>query len=233
MVEMIKVRCSLTRAATGSVLAMSVFVYWPKRTQAMLHLCVIGTSTSPSFGTFAPRYSNSRTFSIPSPICFLVALDKLLKDHGNLQSGIQLTPTLLFSHIAYADDAALPDKDVDTSSSRLTHLAEKANEEAGMEINNIPKTMAQHVMHNPPVSNTTEEDIDHFNLEFQFKCDKCDMSYPTKHGLSVHQGRRCKKRKNAKKPSRKGTVADRIVQKKKKEEQQKSYPKVKNGNEEI
>jgi hypothetical protein len=38
----------------------------------------------------------------------------------NLQSGIQLTPTLLFSHIAYADDAALPDKDVDTSSSRLT-----------------------------------------------------------------------------------------------------------------
>ena len=68
--------------------------------------------------------------------------DKLLKDNGNLQSGIQLTPTLLFSHIAYADDAALPDKDVDTSSSRLTHFAVKANEEAGMEIN-IPKTMAQ------------------------------------------------------------------------------------------
>ena len=101
-----------------------------------------------------------------------------------------------------------------------------------MEIN-IPKTMAQHVMHNPPVSNTIEEDIDHYNLEFQFKCDKCNMSYPTKHGLAVHQGRWCKKRKNAKKPSRKGTVADRIVQKKKKEEQQKSYPKVKIGNKEI
>ena len=39
---MIKVRCSLTRTATGSELAMSVFVYWPKRPQAMLHLCVIG-----------------------------------------------------------------------------------------------------------------------------------------------------------------------------------------------
>ena len=50
---------------------------------------------------------------IPSPICFLVALDKLLKDHGNLQSGIQLTPTLLFSHIVYADDAALPDTQAD------------------------------------------------------------------------------------------------------------------------
>ena len=134
---------------------------------------------------------------------------------------------LLSSHISYAADSALRDKDVGTSLSRLTHFAEKANKEAGTEIN-IPKTMAQHVMHNPPVSNTTEEDIDHFNLEFQFKCDKCDMSYPTKHGLSLHKGRWCKKRKNAKKPSRKGTVADRIVQKKKKEEQQKSYPKVTN-----
>ena len=79
---------------------------------------------------------------IPSPICFLVALDKLPKDHGNLQSGIQPTPTLLFSNIAYADDAAQLDNDVDTSSSRLTHFAVKANEEAGMEIN-IPKTMAR------------------------------------------------------------------------------------------
>ena len=59
------------------------------------------------------------------------------------------------------------------------------------------------------------------------------MSYPTKHGLAVHQGRWCKKVKNAKKPSRKETVADRIVQKRKKEEQQKSYPKVKIGNEEV
>ena len=42
MVEMIRVRCSLTRAETGSELAMSVFVYWPKRPQAMLHLCEIG-----------------------------------------------------------------------------------------------------------------------------------------------------------------------------------------------
>ena len=171
---------------------------------------------------------------IPSPVCFLVSLDKLLKDHGNLQScGIQLTPTLLISDIEYADDAALPDEDVDTSSRRLTHFAAKADEEAGMEIS-IPKTKAQHIMHNPPVSATTEEDIEHFNLNFKFKCDKCDMSYPTQHGLSVHKGRKfCKKRKNAKKPSRKGTVADRIVQKRKKEEQQKNYPKVKIGNDEI
>ena len=55
------------------------------------------------------------------------------------------------------------------------------------------------------------------------------MSYPTNHGLAVHQGMWCKKRKNAKKPSQKGTVADRIEQKKKKEEQQKGYPKVNLG----
>ena len=120
----------------------------------------------------------------------------------------------------YADDAALPNEDVNASSRRLTHFAEKANEEAGMEIN-IPKTKGQHIMHNPPVSETTEADIEQFNLKFKFKCDKCDMTYPTQHGLSVHKGRWCKKRKNAKKPSRKGTVADRIVQKRKREEQKK------------
>ena len=169
---------------------------------------------------------------IPSGICFLVSLDKILKDHGNLQCGIQLTPTLLLSDMEYADDAALPNEDVNVSSRRLTHFAEKANEEAGMEIN-IPKTKAQHIMHNPPVSETTEVDIEHFNLKFKFKCDKCDMTYPTQHGLSVHKGRWCKKRKNAKKPSRKGTVADRIVQKRKREEQQKNYPKVKIGQDEI
>ena len=45
---------------------------------------------------------------IPSPVCFLVALDKLLKDHGGLEFGIRLTDSILFSDIEFADDAALP-----------------------------------------------------------------------------------------------------------------------------
>ena len=76
---------------------------------------------------------------IPSTVCFIIALDKLLKDHGNLQFGIQLLPTLKLSDIEYADDAALPDEDVTISSWRVTHFSENAKEEAGMEIY-IPKT---------------------------------------------------------------------------------------------
>ena len=53
---------------------------------------------------------------IPSPVCFLVALDKLLKDHGNPpNSGIQLTPALHLASLEYADDAAMPDTSADTS----------------------------------------------------------------------------------------------------------------------
>ena len=169
---------------------------------------------------------------IPSPICFIIALDKLLKDHGNLQFGIQLLPTLMLSDIEYADDAALPDKDVDTSSWRVTHFAEKANEEAGMEIS-IPKTKGQHIMHNPKQPTTTENDIAELDLKFKFKCVDCDMTYPSKHGRSIHQARFCKKSKTAKKPSRRGTVADRLVKRLKTEIQQNSYPKVKICGEEI
>ena len=55
------------------------------------------------------------------------------------------------------------------------------------------------------------------------------MTYPTQNGLSTHKGQWCKKRKTAKKPSRKGTVADRIVQKWKRKELQRTYPNVKIG----
>ena len=41
---------------------------------------------------------------IPSPVCFLIALDKkLLKDHGALNQGIQINEYLVLSHLAFAD----------------------------------------------------------------------------------------------------------------------------------
>jgi adenylate kinase family enzyme len=172
---------------------------------------------------------------IPSPICFLVALDKLLKDHGNPpNTGIQVTDTLHLADLEYADDAAMPDKDASIATNRLTNFNEKANSEAGMSIN-IPKTKVQHIRKRAKVSETTEDDVSNLPAEKQFKhkCDKCDMTYPTKHGLSVHKGRWCKGRKSAKKPSRKGTVADRIISKLKVEKHQNTYDKVKIGNDEL
>ena len=172
---------------------------------------------------------------IPSPVCFLVALDKLLKDHGNPpNSGIQLTPALHLASLEYADDAAMPDTSAATSSQRLTHFSEKAEEEAGMKIS-IQKTKAQHIRKLAKVSDTTEEDVSNLpdDKKFKYECDKCGMTYPTKHGLAVHKGRHCKGRRRAKKPSRKGTVADRIVKRLKVERHQDTYEKVKIGSEEL
>ena len=142
----------------------------------------------------------------------MVALDKLVKDNGGLEFGIRLTDSILFSDIEFADDNTLPSEDTQTASQRLTHLQAKADEEAGMLIS-IPKTKAQHIMKTPKVSETTEDDVKALppELQLKFECDKCGYTYPSQHGLSVHQARFCKKRKTNKPQNRKGTVADKIV----------------------
>ena len=117
------------------------------------------------------------------------------------------------SHLAFVDDAALGNANkAEASTARLTHFDQKAKEEAGMEIS-IPKTKVQHLQRQPKVGQTTEADIVNLPPEKAFKhiCDRCEISYPTAHGLAVHKVRLCKKRKTARKPSRKGTVADRII----------------------
>ena len=49
------------------------------------------------------------------------------------------------------------------------------------------KTKVQHVMKRPRVSETKDDDIDNLPDENNFKiCEKCDISYLTKHGLSAH-----------------------------------------------
>ena len=77
------------------------------------------------------------------------------------------------------------------------------------------------------VSNLPEE------KKFKFECTACGMTYPTNHGLAVHKGRFCKRRKTARKPSRKGTVADRIISQIKVDKYQDQLPKVKMCSEEI
>ena len=171
---------------------------------------------------------------IPSPVCFLVALDKLLKDHGGLELGIKLTDSILFSDMEFADDAAIPTDDTTTASQRLTNLQIKAEEEAGMQIS-IPKTKAQHIMPTPKVSETTEADVEALPPEMQlkFECDKCGYTYGNQHGLSIHKGKYCKNRKTKRPQNRKGTVADKIVKRHKIEQFQGTLEKVKIGQEEL
>ena len=169
---------------------------------------------------------------IPSPVVFLIALDRLLKEHGSLHTGIRITEQLTLSELAFADDAALGNQNTQDASQRITRLSEGAKE-AGMEIS-VPKTKVQHIAHRPKVTATTEEDIANLPTakKFQYECESCGMTYPTKHGRSVHQGRFCKG-PNSKKPSRKGTVADRIITRMKVEEHQNSLPKVMMGDKEL
>ena len=164
---------------------------------------------------------------IPSAECFIATLDRLLKEHGSLNTGIQVTAELLLSELAFADDAALPTENTVAASSRLTTLDENAKKDAGMVIS-ITKTKAQHIRKRPKISNTTEEDIRKLPPEKQlkFECDKCGYTFANNHGLRVHQGRWCKKRKTKKRQNRKGTVADRLVARLKVEEFQKSLDKV-------
>ena len=110
---------------------------------------------------------------IPSPICFLVALDKLLKDHGGLDTGIHLTMDLMLSDLKFADDAGLANEETESATNRLTTLDAKGEEEAGMKVS-IPKTKAQHIRKRPIVSSTTENDIQNLPPEkkFKFECDK-------------------------------------------------------------
>ena len=171
---------------------------------------------------------------IVSPDFFLVALDRLLKEHGGLQEEIQVTTKLMLSDLEFADDAALPTEDTKTASTRLTTLNENAKKETGMAIS-IAKTKTQHIRKRPDITPTTEDDISKLppEKELKFVCEKCGYSFANNHCLRFHQGKWCKKRKTKKKQQGKGTVADRIVAITKVEEFQKTLTKVKIGTNEL
>ena len=73
-----------------------------------------------------------------------MALDKVLKDHGGLNNGLQVMQNLLLSELEFADDVALATKDTESVTERLTNLDVHSKDEAGMEISIIPKTKSQH-----------------------------------------------------------------------------------------
>ena len=186
-----------------------------------------------SYSRFIPIRRGAIQGDIPSSVIFLVALDRLLKEHGGLEIGLRITDALTLSDLEFADNAALANEDTPDASERMTNLSEHAKP-AGMEIS-VPKTFVQHIMHRPKVSPTTETDIANLPKEkqFKFECEGCGTKYPTHQGMAIHRTRFCKQSKTAKKPSRRGTVADRIITRIKVEDHQKSLPVVKMGDNEL
>ena len=90
--------------------------------------------------------------------------------------------------LEYADDAGLVDVNIQEASTRISSIATGSREDAAMEIS-IPKTKAMHIHKKVRVSDTTEEDI--ASLGFKHICPECERDFPTKRGLSIHQGRWC------------------------------------------
>lgn len=84
-----------------------------------------------------------------------------------------------------------------------------------MEIS-IAKTKAMHIHQKIKVSETTEEEI--ASMGFVHICPNCEREFPTKRGLAIHQGRWCDGGMTVR--SRKGSLADKTVQKKKHIEQE-------------
>ena len=88
----------------------------------------------------------------------------------------------------YADDAVLPDESIESASNRLTNLDLRPQEDAGMKIF-IAKTKAQHtrIRKQPKMMSKIYQQTDVSSLSVT---SAAFMTYPSKHGLAVHKGRR-------------------------------------------
>ena len=146
-------------------------------------------------------------------MAFIAGLTQIFKKHDNVDAGVTAGATpnqVKVCALEYADDAGLLDETAEQASTRLTSIATGSRSDAAMEIF-IPKTKAMHIHRKTRVSETTEEDI--AAMGFTNICPNCQRDFPTKRGLAVHQGRWCDGGKTER--SRKGSLADKRVQHKK------------------
>ena len=151
-----------------------------------------------------------------SPVAFITGLMHIFKIHDNPNAAVTVgTPPnqVSISSLEYADDAALADENVQNASERISSIAEGSRKDAAMEIS-IPKTKAMHIHKKARVSQTTEEDI--ASMGFEHICPNCERDFPTKRGLAIHQGRWCDGGMTVR--SRKGSLADKTVQRQKRRE---------------
>ena len=125
------------------------------------------------------------------------------------------------SGLEYADDAALLDSNVQQASNRLQAISHGSRKDAAMELS-LPKTKVMHIHKKDRVSQTSEDEI--LNMGFQYSCPNCSRVFPNKRGMSVHLGRWCDGGKTNR--SRKGSLADKHVQHKKRKAKEEERPHV-------
>ena len=126
---------------------------------------------------------------VTSPLYFILALEAILQDYDkHPNKGVRLGETLIHT-LAYADDAALVDKDARTATERITAIAQGSAEATDMIIS-IDKTEVMHVRDQGALGKI---DKDKARAECKHKCSHlgCRKTFATKHGLAVHKGK-CK-----------------------------------------
>ena len=166
-----------------------------------------------------------------SPVAFIAGLMETFRTHDLPDAGITVGSAphrVTIRGLEYADDAALLDTNVQQASQRLHAISHGSIKDAAMEIS-LPKTKVMHIHKKDRVSQTLEEEI--LNMGFQHSCPDCSRVFPTKRGLAVHQGRWCDGGKTTR--SRKGSLADKHVQHKKRKAKEEERPHVTLDNTQI
>ena len=150
-----------------------------------------------------------------SPVAFIVGLWRTFTLHDLPTAGITVGDhphQLTVSSLEYADDAGLVDEDAANASARITAIAVGSRKDAAMEISK-PKTKVLHIHARSNVSETTEPEVDALNLKHKCPEPDCRRSFPTQRGLAIHRTRWCTNGTQIR--SRKGSLADKAVQHKK------------------
>ena len=125
---------------------------------------------------------------ITSPLYFVLALQLILKRHDNVSGkGICLSNGDTIHTLAYADDAALLDKDLSTATARITAIAEGSAKDADMSINK-DKTEVVQFREQSQISAATAAEA---KAQCKHKCPHvgCKKVFFNKHGLKCHMGR--------------------------------------------
>ncbi len=124
-----------------------------------------------------------------SPMCFIIALDRIFRRHNSRTAGISITSTLRIDKLEYADDVALLDGNAEVAQERLSLLNPAANSEGVLNIA-AHKSFVQHVQKVQRVTRTTEEDVE--KMDFKSQCPDCERKFPYESSLATHRRLHCK-----------------------------------------
>ena len=128
---------------------------------------------------------------ITSPIYFILALEKILREHDkHPQKGVSFGGKQIHT-LGYADDAALLDTSPEVAAARVTAISIGSERDADMTIN-VSKTKCMHIRRQEKCSPVTDEEARaHAKLKCPHAC--CNYVFNNKHGLKVHAGK-CSRR---------------------------------------